>query len=225
MPSEQQESAEQQSECEPDQNSRRQYDQHGSHAEIPGDQRHAVSGRTKEHRLAEAHDSGVSPHQIERKREQAEDQDPRGVDRQIVLKHERQQRADREHCDFHDWQQPPSARTISCNGKPQGRRRRFCHQVASTSAPDTTPWICCRCDTLSIPLDRRDRRCVRRSRSYHPWRRPCTSSSCNAACPEPFRPARRGLRRSWHDRARRRRCRGRRLPASLTAASHSLRPR
>ena len=53
-------------------------------AEIAGDQRHAIAGRAEEQRLSEAHDAGIAPHQIEREREQAEDQDPRGVDGQII---------------------------------------------------------------------------------------------------------------------------------------------
>ena len=116
----------------PDQQAGRQHEQDRGDAEIAGDQRHAISGGAEEHGLPETHDAGVAPDQIEREREQAEDQHPRRIDRQIVLQHQRQQRADHQHDDFDDRQHLPSARAAGTKRKPQRRRLcRFCHQVAS----------------------------------------------------------------------------------------------
>ena len=52
------------------------------------EQRDAVAGRAEEQGLAEAHDAGITPHQIERQREQREDRHTGGEDRQIVLQDE-----------------------------------------------------------------------------------------------------------------------------------------
>ena len=204
MPSEQQKAAEQQRKDKADQHSGRKHDQYRGDVEVARDQRDAVAGRAEEQGLAEAHDAGVAPHQVERQREQREDRHAGGEDRQVVLQHEWQDQRDGQRQNFHDRKHLPPRRLLPCRNK--SGESAVSHQFVWSSAglyAKRSPR--CARSPLSIPSDRRDPCCARRSRSFRSSRPPCTSSSCNGACRGPFRRARPDLPRSWRGRARQRR--------------------
>src|SRR6266436_7401604 len=115
MTSQQQKATEQKRKGKSDQDAGRQDEKDRSDAEIPCDQGNAISRRAEEYRLTEAHNSRVPPNEVEREREQAQDQHASGIDRQIVLQHERQKRGNRQNDQFHDRQLLPS------KGGPHGR--------------------------------------------------------------------------------------------------------
>src|SRR5882724_7064132 len=131
MTSQQQKATEQKRKGKSDQDAGRQDEKDRSDAEIPCDQRNAISRRAEEYRLTEAHNSRVPPNEVEREREQAQDQHASGIDRQIVLQHERQKRGNRQNDQFHDRQLLPSK-----GGPPRTRDRqggngcRLGHQAA-----------------------------------------------------------------------------------------------
>ena len=229
MPAQQQEAAEQERKRgEPDQRTGRQTTRDRGDVEVAREQRDAIAGRAEEQRLAEAHDAGIAPHQVERHREQREDHDAGGEHRQIILQHQRQdQRGNSTRpSTIGRTLRPAAACPHRCGASPairsrHRRRRRWPASPPPSAIRPSSAATSCSASALSIPWDRRDRRCARRSRSSRPWRPPCTSSSCSGACPEPFRRARRGLRRSWRGRARLRRHSRSTEPASLTAASRA----
>jgi len=149
----------------------------------------------KKNRLAKAHDPRIPPNEVEGECEQAQDQHARGVDGQIVRKHQRQNRYNRQNDQFYDRQLLPSKSgprpTRDCQ---IGHGCRLGHQAAQPGNNESGNKSVCCLVIFSIPLDRPDRHCGPRSRSFRPSRRRCTSSSCSDAAPAPFPPARPDLR-------------------------------
>ncbi len=106
MPAEQQETAEQQRECQPDQHPGRQHQEDRGDAEVPRKQRNAIAGRTEEQGLTETHDARIPPHHVERQCEQRKDDDTGGKYRQVVMEDERQEQRNDEHQPLDNRQNP-----------------------------------------------------------------------------------------------------------------------
>ena len=122
----------------------------------------------KNTRLPKAHDAGVPPHTGRTRARTGRGSAPRRVDRQIVLRHERRQRADHQHDDFDDRQHLPSARAAGTKREASGRRHvsllsSSCQQSSSEFAAagrrrcrPVQHSVSCTSDSFR---DRRGRRC------------------------------------------------------------------